>query len=67
MSAARIRRVKVDLTGSNVPDAFSVDVKLLTAWPPERIRLEAARYYAVPLDQVGPVRKSNGQRVAGRR
>jgi metal-sulfur cluster biosynthetic enzyme len=44
-----------------VPDAFSVELKLDTDWTPERIREEAARYYAVPVDQVGPVRKSNGQ------
>jgi hypothetical protein len=50
----RRRAVDIDLTGSNCgPDFLAVVAVVCTDWPDAKIREEAARYYGVPLEQVG--------------
>ena len=56
------RRVRlwVNLAGSNLgPDWRTVDLTISQPpeWDDERLRQEAARYYAVPIEQVGKVRR----------
>jgi hypothetical protein len=60
--AEHVVTFRVDLTDSNLGEGWrsvEIDYAMPLGWSTTRMRMVAADYYGVPLEQVGPVTESS--------